>query len=372
MFRSLYSQLATQFLLLFIAIAIVITAVVGHMLPDTKFHELVIGFAIGGAAFASLVSLILFRVLTRRLRLLTDVMLACRDGGFDKPPRLDGANPDGDEIARLGFVFTELTQRMAEQLSQLRQSDRHRRELLANVSHDLRTPMAAMQGYLETLLLKETELPADERRSYLEIAHKHCERLSRLVANLFELSKLDAREVVPQLEPIALAELAQDIVQKFELAARSRQIVLSASLGDDLALVDADISLMEHVLQNLIENALRHTNPGGAVRVSILRNAGDIEVRVSDTGDGISAAELPHIFDRFYRIGAEHTEHGGGAGLGLAIVKRKSATARRSASASGAAAPDLRGALSVCARASIHRRSAPMTDRSDRRRTACD
>jgi two-component system, OmpR family, sensor kinase len=190
---------------------------------------------------------------------------------------------------------------------------------VANVSHDLRTPLAALQGYLDTLLIKE--LPADEQRRFLEIASRHGERLGKLVDELFELAKLDAQATPLRVEPFSMAELVQDVVQKYELRASSADILLAAEMRSDLPMVRGDIAMMERVLENLIENAIRYTPAGGRVTVSLIPEGGRLAVRVTDTGSGISEESLPYIFDRFYR-GGDAAKRPPGAGLGLAIAKR--------------------------------------------------
>nr|HET7859128.1 HAMP domain-containing sensor histidine kinase [Caldimonas sp.] len=197
---------------------------------------------------------------------------------------------------------------------------RLRAELIANVSHDLRMPLVAMRGYLELLARSDETLPSDERRSYLAIALRQCEQLGRLVDELSELARLDSRGVRLARERFAVAELASDVVRKFALAAERRGVELAAIAVERLPLVDADLGLIERVLDNLIDNALRHTPPGGAVRIAIDRGDGVVRVRVRDTGAGIAADELPHVFDRHWR-GAGSAARAGG-GLGLAIAQR--------------------------------------------------
>jgi len=211
---------------------------------------------------------------------------------------------------------------MLAQMSALQQTDAMRRELVANISHDLRTPLASLQGYLETLHLKRAQLSDEEQRTYLEIALKQTEQLSGLVSRLFDLAKLDSGQVIVSLEPLALGDLVQDVVQEFDLAASNKGVVLKALIRPDLPLVIADIGLMERVLRNLIENALRYTPEGGAVTVTTSPGANGAIVEVADTGVGIPAEELPRIFDRFYRIEKSRGLAAGSAGLGLAITKR--------------------------------------------------
>jgi PAS domain S-box-containing protein len=197
-----------------------------------------------------------------------------------------------------------------------------RRDLIANVSHDLRTPLAALHGYLETLLVKGASLSPEQRNGYLETAVRQSERLGTLIGELFELVKLDFRGFEIHPEPVQLGELAQDVLQKFGLAAEAKQVALKADIGPGLPSVQADMGLMERVLENLIDNALRHTPAGGAVSVAVRPRGERVQVRVADTGSGIPQAEIPHIFERFYRVDKSRAARTGGAGLGLAIVKR--------------------------------------------------
>jgi len=151
-----------------------------------------------------------------------------------------------------------------------------RRDLVANVSHDLRTPVAAVHGYLETLLLKEAVLAPDERRRYLEVALRHSAGLSAMIMELFDLAKLDAREVDVELEPFSLCELGQDVLQRFELLAAQKNVALEGVLSPTLPMVAADIRLIERVLVNLIDNALRHSPSGGRVSLICVADGADV------------------------------------------------------------------------------------------------
>jgi predicted ATPase/signal transduction histidine kinase len=195
-----------------------------------------------------------------------------------------------------------------------------RRDLIANVSHDLRTPLVSMRGYLEVLATRGHSLEPAQRSQYLGIAVRQCEHLAALIDELFELAKLDFKGVVLACEPFAFAELAADVVQKFQLRAEQAGIRLGVEAAPGLPFVEADISLMERVLENLIGNALQHTPHGGCIAVGVAAADGALQVRVSDTGRGIPADELPFVFDRFYR--GQGAGRAGGAGLGLAICRR--------------------------------------------------
>lgn len=276
-----------------------------------------------GAAPAALAALAIYWRYSRRLRQLADAVEAGARDGCRQPLRVPGADAHGDEIQRLSAHVERMSGRIGEQLAELERGVDRRRELLANVSHDLRTPLASMRGYLELLLLRHGSLPAEEERNYLETAVRHSERLGRLVDDLFELSRLEGDEARPQPEAFSLAELAQDLAQKFALDAQRRGIALRAVAGNGQAggvLALADIGMVERVLENLLDNALRHTPAGGTVSIEFDRDARRARMAVRDTGCGIPADELPGIFERYDR--ADRALPGGRGGLGLAIARR--------------------------------------------------
>ena len=279
---------------------------------------------ISGLLFALIAGLLVFYSLTRRLRKLAWAMEGFERQGFSEPVALDlrKAPSPGDEIDRLGATFEAMADRMVEQLGELKRADLLRRELVTNVSHDLRTPLASLRGYLETLLLKKGELSAEEQERYLEVALRHSESLGSLVSELFELARLEAREIRPRPEPFAAGDLVQDVVQKLQLEADRRRLRLRAEAPAGLPFVTADIGLIERALENLIDNALKYTAAGGEVIVAARQAGAEVTLEVADTGRGIAAEELPHVFDRFYRSKTGGPGRAAGAGLGLAITRQ--------------------------------------------------
>lgn len=280
------------------------------------------GFAVLGViVLAGIgIGLMLFLGLTRRLRNLTRAVGRFRDHGARQ--RIPPPAVVNDEISRLHQTCAEMSARLDAQMRSLEATDRMRRELVANVSHDLRTPLAAMRGYLETLQIKDADLSQAEKQRYLAIAVQHTERLARLIAELFELARLDAGEVRLKPESFPPAELVQDVAHSFEIAARERAIRLQTDLGANTPPVRADIALIQRVLANLLDNALRHTPADGTVRVSLTTTGDRVRVAVADSGPGIAGDDLPYIFDRFYRGRDDPRAQTDGAGLGLAIVRR--------------------------------------------------
>jgi len=260
--------------------------------------------------------------LTRRLKRLSQEMQRVSDSGFELSPSFATPGNGGDEIDGLARSFAEMSERINKQIEQLKENDRLRRELVSNISHDLRTPLSAMQGYLETLTIKGDELTGEERKQYLEIATRHTVRLGTLIGDLFELSKLDAASVTPNLEAFSLAELVQDIAQEFQLDSENKDIKLAIDLDAAAGFTVGDIGLIQRVLENLVRNAIRYTPAGGEVTISISERPKSVAVSVSDTGPGIPEEEIPRIFDRFYRSAQGGEALSDSSGLGLAIVKR--------------------------------------------------
>ena len=284
-------------------------------------QKISLGAVVAIVMAAFLIGLLIFSLLTRRLSLLTRNVQQFTASGFD--PEVDiYQDPADDEIGQLSAAFRRMADKIHEQFESLKETDRLRRELVSNVSHDLRTPLASMHGYVDTLLLKNDSLSSEERRHYLEIARKHTQRLGQLIGDLFELSKLDAASVQPTLEMFSLAELLHDVSQEFELEAERREIALKVETRQQAAMVEADIGLMQRVLENLLRNALKFTPAGGEVTIHLDPRPGAVRVAVSDTGCGIADEDLERIFERFYHASTPSSAQDSSTGLGLAIVKR--------------------------------------------------
>ncbi len=263
-------------------------------------------------AIAWIAGLLIIALLTRRLTRLSR-RLAASD---PLPPSVTGGN---DELGRIEDQFVRMTQRIREQLQALSRADSRRRTLVAHVSLDLRTPLASLQGHLETLALKCHDLSPAQRERFLHTALRNSRQLTELVTQLFELAKLDAAEPRLRLETFPLQELVQDEVLKHRIAAADRHIRISLHSDRHLPDVDADIALVQRALDNLITNALRHTPPGGSITVRLTGEATRNRVTVSDTGCGVDSARLKHLLDPALRAGCTASDNGG---LGLTIVRR--------------------------------------------------
>lgn len=270
---------------------------------------------------ASLTGVLVFSLLTRRLTRLTRRVQRFTASGFE-PGAVIHRNRADDEIGQLGQAFQRMADKIGEQFDELKETDQLRRELISNVSHDLRTPLSSMLGYVDTLLLKNDRLDTEERRHYLRIIRSHTQRLGTLIGDLFELSKLDAAGARPALERFSLAELLHDVSQEFDLEAERAGITLKVDTRGEAAMVKADIGLMQRVLENLLRNALKFTPEGGEVTIRLNPQPGAVRVAVSDTGCGIPPEDIDRIFDRYFRAERSGATGEPSAGLGLAIVKR--------------------------------------------------
>ncbi len=272
---------------------------------------------------ALLAAFFVLLTMTRKLRHLTRAIHAFKESRFlDAGLAPIAVAARGDELDRLAQVFKAMAVHIRGQMQELAQSNMLRRELIAGVSHDLRTPLASLRGYLETLMIKNETASAEDRRNYLGIAFKQCESINKLVAELFELAKLDEPGFRLELEPIQLSELVQDVLQKFGVIAQSKSIQLIGDYLPEGPLFEGDISLLERMLDNFIGNAIRHTSAGGRVRVGISLAGQTIRLEISDTGSGIASEDIPFVFDRLFQSGEIGGAVAGGAGLGLTIAAR--------------------------------------------------
>jgi len=291
-----------------------------QMLGESHILETALVVLLAAMVIALMGGLLVFALQTRRLRVLGDVMCryAGESGDADLAIRYSGHKKD--EIDVLGRQFNTMADKITSQIRELRQMDDVRREMVANISHDLRTPLTTMRGYLETLQLKHANLSVEEQQQYLQTALSYSERLGRMVEELFELARLDSCESVVFSESFSICELVQDVTQKFKLRAREKSIQLKADLNPEAPPVYGDIAMMQRVLENLLENGIRHTPAGGSIQIGVVVQSRSVVVQVTDTGCGISAEDVPQIFERFYQ--KDKNRSGESAGLGLAIVKR--------------------------------------------------
>ena len=267
---------------------------------------------------AALFSLIALGLITKNIRKIISVVRRFKEGDLNARINLKSKN----ELGEFADSFNDMADTIVKNIEEIKTMDNLRRELVANVSHDLRTPLATIQGYIETILIKSDSLSEEERKKYLHTIFNSTERLKHLVSELFELSKLEARETKPNPEAFSLAELVQDIQQKNIIITKEKNIKLEVKFPYDLPMVYADIGMMEKVIQNLLDNAIKFTSDNGKVLIKLSPDSDEVLVEIQDTGQGIRREDLPHIFDRYQRNQRSGQKDNEGLGLGLAIVKR--------------------------------------------------
>jgi signal transduction histidine kinase len=288
-------------------------------------------FVLASLLLLLLVLLAVFHYFTHPVRELAKQMQALKAVQFDQTkiklkqwPSISNNSFDNNEVHFLGATFNDMVLQINQQFSLLTENDRIRRELLAHLSHDLRTPLATMQGYIETLAIKGDDLSRAEQQDYLATVQRNVNQLKRLIDQIFELAHLENGQVAVNLETFAIGELLHDILAKFTLKAADKKIALSLQPQPCQFIVYSDIAKLERIMTNLLENAIRHTDTGGEIVMTVAQQAAEVRVSVTDNGSGISKEDIAYIFDARYRASnaiEDNTQH---AGLGLAISQKLS------------------------------------------------
>ncbi len=255
-------------------------------------------------------------VLTKNLRSIIKTVKRFREGDYS----IRMENSKNSDLSVLETTFNDMADTIVENMEEIKSVDNLRRELIANVSHDLRTPLSIMKGYVETLQIKKEALTEAEKSDYLDIIQNGSDKLSKLVDQLFEYSKLEAKQVKPVKEPFSIIDLVLDLIASNKIIAEKNKIELVLNASKKLPLVFADISLVERAIQNLLDNALKFTPENGIITLKLTPQKSTVEITVSDTGSGIKESETLYVFER-YRQTEQHNSQEG-VGLGLAIVKK--------------------------------------------------
>jgi signal transduction histidine kinase len=268
---------------------------------------------------AVLAALVIFGPTRRRLKGVEDA--ARRLGAGDLSARAPASG--NDEVAAVASAFNAMAQDLAARTEALVAADRMRRQLLADVSHELNTPVTAMRGYLETLSMPELGLDEATRARYLAIVGDETARLERIIGDLLDLARLEGGGGTLRIEPVGTDEIFSRVVARHGRAADGAHVTLKVIVDSGAERISADRTRIEQALQNLAANALRHAPEQSTIEFRA-RNDGDtISLLVSDEGPGISPEHLPRVFDRFYKVDESRVAQGGagGSGLGLSIVK---------------------------------------------------
>ena len=274
---------------------------------------------VGGSVLivgSMLIALFVFGPARRRLKQLQQATV--RFGAGDMTARAPDAG--GDEVAVLARSFNQMGDELASRAKALDASDNARRQLLADVSHELMTPLTAMRGYIETLTMKELDLDLATRERYLHIINEETHRLERIIGDLLDLARLEGGGGTIRHEEVPVQALFERVHSRHERELTERRITLAANISKGAETVQGDPDRLEQALQNLAANALRHTPDGGEIVMSADVLGDALRLRVRDSGEGIPPEHLPLIFDRFYKVDASR-KAAGGSGLGLSIVR---------------------------------------------------
>jgi signal transduction histidine kinase len=263
------------------------------------------------------VALVVFNPARRRLAALEHA--AQRLGAGDLTARAPQAG--GDEIARVAAAFNRMASELEARDAALRTSDALRRQMMADVSHELKTPLTAMRGYIETLRMPEVALDAERRDRYFETIDRETRRLERIVKDLLDLARYEHGGVVLQRRLFDIGRLFENVAGRHEREAQTKAASIRIHVDPLADQVLADPDRIEQVIENLVANALRHTPSGGTITLSATEADGMAALSVSDSGGGIAAEHLPHVFERFYKVDAARAAESAGSGLGLSITK---------------------------------------------------
>jgi two-component system sensor histidine kinase BaeS len=266
---------------------------------------------------AVVVALVVFNPARRRLSALEHAAQRLGDG--DLTARAPQAG--GDEIARVAAAFNRMAGELEARDSALRTSDALRRQMMADVSHELKTPLTAMRGYIETLRMPELALDAEHRERYFETIDRETRRLERIVKDLLDLARYEHGGVMLQQRLFDIQRLFENVAGRHERAAHTKGVSFGIHVDPVAGQVAADPDRIEQAIENLVGNALRHTPAGGMITLTATHVDGTAILSVSDSGDGIAPEHLPHVFERFYKVDAARSAESTGSGLGLSITK---------------------------------------------------
>ena len=271
------------------------------------------------AVGTAVAAVVIIRPASQRLRHLQDTARALGAGEAGVRARVSG----GDEVTSLATAFNEMATQLEDRAGALEQADRLRRQLLADVSHELNTPLAAIRGYVETLSMKDVVLDERTRDKYLGIVSDETERLEHIIGDLLDLAKVEGGGGAFRIESVPVAALFERVVHRHEPTAAAKQVAIETAIDPGVTVVTGDANRLEQVLQNLVANAVRHTPVGGRVTVRGTAAKDGVVLSVSDTGPGIPEDHLERVFDRFYKVDESRTgtPDPSGSGLGLSIVR---------------------------------------------------
>jgi signal transduction histidine kinase len=297
-----------------------VIGILGIMPPSTfeRYSKSIIAVTVSLLIVGTVaLSLIIVAPIRLRLRDLQAAAARLRDGDLSARARPRGS----DEIADVAEVFNEMAAELSRRTSDLETSDRLRRQLIADVSHELMTPLTVVLGHLETLSMDEVNLDKSQRLHQVEIATREARRLERLIGDLLNAARLEGGVTPLEIDSVDLRALFGAVTGRHEQECRLKEISVSTSVAPDLETVRADPFRIEQVMENLLINAIRHTPKGGAIELHATSGTDHVLLQVKDSGEGIHPDHLPYVVDRFYKVASADEIASPGSGLGLSIVK---------------------------------------------------
>ena len=265
-----------------------------------------------------LLGMLIFSFVTKRFQRLTAVVSKYEAGDFSERVAITS----DDEVDALGRAVNQMADTIVANISELKRRDQLRRELIADISHDLRGPVAVISGNAERAIDKLDQAEPEKVKEYCATILKSGGLLQRLLAELFELAKLEAREIRVTFSPFRVVQLLEDLVLTYRTEGQRRGLEIRDVITDEELIACGDTGLVARALSNLIENAMRYTPSGGSIEIRARAEGKRVYLEVADTGVGIEESDLPNVFERFFRAEKQSAPSGSSAGLGLAIVKK--------------------------------------------------
>jgi len=297
----------------FVRVSVALTEV-NRVMYEIRFKIVIVSIVI--LVMVLIVSQIVAKRLTKPLTEIAEMVKEIKAGNLDQklPVR------SNDEIGRLAELINEMTDKLKEDIEQLKKLERVRSEFLGNVSHELRTPIFSLKGFIETLLEGAVDDPAVNRR-FLEKAYHHANRLDTLLSDLIEISRIESGEMKMSFRYVDAVSILKNLIADFSDSAAKRKQNLLVETPDHEVLVLGDKDRLRQALGNIVDNAIKYSPEGATTTVRLIEAERTATISISDAGPGIEDVHLSRIFERFYRVDKTRSREVGGTGLGLAIAK---------------------------------------------------
>jgi signal transduction histidine kinase len=283
---------------------------------SAEMFQLILEAVAVGFVISAAISLILSKALLQPIQGMTKAAEAMAGGDFSREIIVES----NDEIGTLARTFNMMASQIESTLAELKKAERLRREFVANVSHELRTPLTGIRTYAETLA-ENSDIPPETASEFLRVILNESDRMANIVRDLLELSRFDAGSMELKSEKFSIERSIRDVCTAIALDARKRGLDMNIEMEEGLPTVRGDRARIEQVFMNILTNAVKYTPPGGRVDITGGGSGDSVRIRISDTGIGIPPEDMPHVFDRFYRVDKARSRESGGTGLGLSIAR---------------------------------------------------